>query len=222
MWGFLNIGAKRWRNHAVLALGTLFAILLAHFYAPTSSLIYKITIGTAYESLLLMIIVLCIGTYQRLRTKRRLPVNIMLRRDMGIWAGITALVHTCFGFTVHMDGDILRYFFALHSDGSLSLLGNNFGKANDVGLIAALLLLFLLIISNDWTMIRLRGPRWKWLMRLNYLAFLLVILHTVLYQDVSRREIIFGYMTLLLFMLTLLVQLVGFFAHFHSKKPQEA
>jgi sulfoxide reductase heme-binding subunit YedZ len=66
---------------------------------------------------------------------------------VGIWTGILAIVHTAIGLTVHLRGRMWMHFFKqLHP---LRFQNTQFGFANFTGLVAALLFLMLLAISND-------------------------------------------------------------------------
>jgi len=114
--------------------------------------------GTAYASLVFLSASLWLGPWNLLRQKSN-PVSFDLRRDIGIWAGILALIHTAVGLTVHLRGKMWMYFFKrLHP---LKLQNTQFGFANFVGLGAALLFLMLLAISNDLSLRGLGIHRWK-------------------------------------------------------------
>jgi hypothetical protein len=56
------------------------------------------------------------------------------------------------------------------------------------GLIAALLFLLLLAISNDVSLRRFGPQKWKSLQRWTYLAVTLTVLHGVAYQHIEKRE----------------------------------
>lgn len=204
-----RFGWQRTQTHIGLLVITLFGLYLTRLYVPYASLEYLLTIGCAYLSLLYIGITLCIGALKLLR-QRRMPVNVDLRRDIGIWAGITGLIHVMFAFGTRYNGEILRYFF--YPDSFVPLL-TPFGLANDFGLAATLVLILLLVTSNDWSLRKLRGKRWKALQRFNYLLVALTLLHTFLYQDISRREPIFTNLTLILMLTVLLIQAFGFVLH---------
>ena len=59
---------------------------------------------------------------------------------------------------------------------------------NDTGLLAALLFLSLLAISNDLSLRRLGTRTWKSLQRWTYMAVALTLIHAVAYQLVEKRE----------------------------------
>lgn len=145
--------------------------------------------GLGYVSLLLLATTLLIGPANLLR-KRRNPVNINLRRDAGIWCALTALLHVFFAFQIYEKGDILFYFLKRGEEGFRPQL-NVFGTANFVGAAATLVMLALLVLSNDLSLKRLKGKRWKFMQRFNYLLSILVIVHTVAYQLFNGRDTIF-------------------------------
>lgn len=187
--GFVTgFGRARWQSHAVLLLLTGAAYGLAALYLPRAAPSYRMTLAFGYLSLLLLALTLLIGPLRLgLDRRRRNPVNLDIRRDIGIWAGITGLLHVVFGFQQRFGGDILRFFIARTAEG-WRLLGGTLGAANHVGLLATLILVALLATSNDLSLRRLKGPRWKTLQRLNYALFGFAMLHTVLYQAISGRE----------------------------------
>jgi len=103
--------------------------------------------------------------------RRPNPISFDLRRDVGIWTGILAIVHTAIGLTVHLRGRMWMYFFkTLHP---VHLQITQFGFANFTGLAAALLFLMLLAISNDLSLLALKTNRLKSLQRWTYAAFVL-------------------------------------------------
>ncbi|MBZ0303455.1 MAG: ferric reductase-like transmembrane domain-containing protein [Anaerolineae bacterium] len=203
-----QLGRCRWQTHGALALLTLGGLDALHsLVLPHADLGYLLTIGCGYLSLVYLAVTLLIGPF-RLLGRRRNPVHLDLRRDVGIWAGLTGLVHVIFGLQVHPNSGVIGYFARWTGDG-YALLTNRFGIANWTGLIATLALLVLLLTSNDWSLRRLKGRRWKTLQRLNYVLTGLALLHTVLYQQRSGREPFFVTTTLLLTVAVLAAQYVG-------------
>ncbi len=205
----MNSNLQRPRTHAVLTLLTLLSVYGGHVYAPTASLSYKITVGTGYLALTLLALTLVMSPVYLLRdSRKRNPVNVMLRRDIGIWAGFTGLAHVITGFTVHFGPAILPY-FVRYTENGYRLLGNPFGWANHTGLAATLILSALLLTSNNRALKWLRGPRWKALQRWNYALVVLVFVHTVLYQMVSRRQAPFGWYVFGLGLVVVVAQFAG-------------
>jgi sulfoxide reductase heme-binding subunit YedZ len=142
--------------------------------------------GSAYAAMLFLAATLWLGPWNVLRRSAN-PVSFDLRRDLGIWSGILALLHTAVGLTVHLRGRMWMYFFKhLHP---LAIQNNEFGAANFIGLASALLFLLLLAISNDLSLRRLGKVRWKSLQRWTYAAAILAVAHGILFQLVEKRRL---------------------------------
>lgn len=140
-----------------------------------------------YISLCLICLSLLIGPLNLLR-QRRNPVNINLRRDLGIWAGITGCWHVLLVLRgIVPNGEFLLYFLRRSSDGGYAFLLSIFGLSNDTGLLAVLLLIVLFVLSNTLTLRWLKGKRWKRIQRLTYLLALLAVAHTIGYQVLNLR-----------------------------------
>jgi sulfoxide reductase heme-binding subunit YedZ len=148
-----------------------------------------------------------LGPWNVLR-RRPTPVSYDLRRDVGIVAGILALVHTGIGLTVHLRGRMWMYFFkAVHP---LRLQATAFGAANYIGLIAAALFAMLLALSNDWSLRALGTPRWKSLQRWTYAALVLTLVHSILFQYVEKRRVPWILFFVTTALATLVVQSLGY------------
>ena len=146
----------------------------------------RITTATGYVALGLLGFTLLLGP-ANLLLRRRNPVSNYLRRDVGAWTAIVSVVHVIVGLQVHgppvsFGERILHYF--VEPDGSL--LTNSFGLGNWTGLAATVIAVVLLAISSDWALRKLKAGPWKWLQRLNYALFALVIAHAVFYGALSR------------------------------------
>ena len=151
-------------------------------FSARSDFIFHLSIVTAYPALFLSAGAVLLGPWNVLRGRAN-PVSFDLRRDIGIWAGIMALLHTAVGLNVHLRGRMWLYFVDEHH----RIRHDWFGFGNDTGLAAALLFMLLLAISNDLSLRRLGTPRWKSLQRWTYAAVILTILHAVAYQHVEKR-----------------------------------
>lgn len=201
---FKGFGARRVITHTVLAAATAGALYLTTRYAPYGGATYIFTLGFGYASLVLLCATLLIGPINLLR-QRFNPVNLDLRRDVGIWSGITAVLHVVSALVDRSRGSILRFFFG--RDG-LPLI-NLTGASNWIGAGATVLIVLLLVISSDLSLTRLKGKRWKRLQRLNYALAVLVFLHTFLYQMAGGREQPFTDWTAVAVVIVLVIQLAG-------------
>ncbi len=214
---FFAIGRPRWLTHIVLALFSLAGSYAAHLYAPYADLNYDLTIGCGYVALILVVLTLLIGPY-KLLFQRRNPVNMDLRRDVGIWSAITGCIHVYCGLQMRFNGKIVYYFLTYIPYHGYALLTSLFGIANDLGLLATCILVVLLVLSNDFTLRWLKGKKWKAIQRFNYLLMALVFAHTFAYQSVSARQKPFIIAVLILAILTLAVQSAGFLLY-RSRSP---
>jgi sulfoxide reductase heme-binding subunit YedZ len=145
--------------------------------------ISRVSIATAYPALFLTVAAVSIGPWNVLRGRTN-SVSFDLRRDLGIWAGMMALLHTGIGLNVHLRGRPWLYFV----DQRYRVRHDLFGIGNDTGLLAALLFLLLLVISNDLSLRRLGTRTWKSLQRWTYMAVALTLIHAVAYQLVEKRQ----------------------------------
>lgn len=126
---------------------------------------------------------LSLGPLNVLRRKHN-PTHMVLRRDFGVGGGIAALVHTALGLQVHMGGAIVKY-FTLPDPVPAGRVA--FVAANYIGLVAAAVLAFLVMISNDVAIRRLGLARWKSAQRLAYVAAAATAAHGLLYQLQENR-----------------------------------
>jgi methionine sulfoxide reductase heme-binding subunit len=182
-----NYWLRRFGRHFVLAAAATAIVCVAYAATPPPDVRHRLSMATAYAGLILLAASLWIGPWNVLR-RRHNPVSFDLRRDIGIWTGVLAILHTIIGLTVHLRGRMWMYFFkSLHP---LKLQNTQFGFANFVGLGAALLFLMLLAISNDLSLRMLKTRRWKSLQRWAYGAFLLTLAHGIAYQVIEKRHVV--------------------------------
>ena len=176
----------RIRRHCLLAAIAVATVALAYALIPSPDTRHRLSMSSAYSALAFLVASLSLGPWNVLRSRPN-PVSFDLRRDTGIWAGLIALFHTGVGLTVHLRGRMWMYFLKrLHPP---KLQTTQFGFANYTGLIAALLFLALLLVSNDVSLRSLGIKRWKTLQRFSYVAFALTIAHGVAYQLIEKRHV---------------------------------
>jgi sulfoxide reductase heme-binding subunit YedZ len=199
---------RRMITHLLLGTLTLGLLLLTPLFVLRGKQIEFLIIALGYLSLLLICATLVIGPLNLLRVRRN-PVNLDLRRDLGIWAAITGGWHVLLVLRGTFPTDqILSYFVRPGCCGYIPLL-NIFGISNDLGLFATLLLLLLLALSNTVSLRMLKGKWWKRLQRLTYPLALLAVAHTIGYQLLNVRGPIWLTLVLLLSALVLICQGFG-------------
>ncbi len=172
----------QWRivRHFTIALTALSSTAVFwELFSGRRDVVSHLSIATAYPALLLTGGAVSLGPGNVLRGRAN-PVSSDLRRDVGIWAGIMALLHTAIGLDVHLRGRPWLYFVDQHGHVRHDLFG--------FGLIAALLFLLLLAISNDLSLRHLGPRKWKSLQRWTYGAVTLSILHGIAYQHIEKRQ----------------------------------
>ena len=147
----------------------------------------QLTVATGYLGLGFLALTLLLGP-ANLILRRRNPVSSYLRRDLGLWAAGFSVVHLLAAVLapVSHGSELFRAIlhFFLTEDGGL--LTNRFGLGNWVGLAGLVIVIGLLAISSDRALRGLKAGPWKWLQRLNYAVFALVILHAFFYGALLR------------------------------------
>jgi sulfoxide reductase heme-binding subunit YedZ len=180
----LSYWQRRIVTHLPIAIATLTCTAVFwQLFSVRRDPISHISIATAYPALFLTAVAVCLGPWNTLHGRAN-PVSFDLRRDIGIWAGGMAMLHTVVGLNVHLRGRMWLYFVDQHH----RIRHDWFGFGNDTGVVAALLFLLLLAISNDLSLRSLGTRRWKSLQRWTYAAVLLTILHAIAYQHVEERR----------------------------------
>lgn len=173
---------RRLLHHIVVGVGSIaLTITFMHLF-PKRDFISQVSIGTAYPALFLTAAALLLGPFNVLWRKPN-PASFDLRRDLGIWAGMLALVHTGIGLNVHLRGKMWLYFVDMH----YRLRRDAFGFGNYTGAVAAIVFLLLLALSNDLSLRKLGIDRWKSLQRWAYAGIALTAAHAIAYQHVEKR-----------------------------------
>lgn len=197
---------QRTNRHVILAASAATVTALLYLATAPPDFRHRFSMATAYSSLLFLCVTLLLGPWNTLR-RRPNPVSFDLRRDIGIWAGVLAILHTAVGLTVHLRGRMWMYFFKQRHP--LKFQTGLFGSANYVGLLSALLFLMLLAISNDLSLRALGLERWKTLQRWTYVAVGLAIVHGILFQLVEKRHLPWVLVFAILSLCIVAVQLTG-------------
>jgi len=196
-------------NHSIIIVASAVLLFVAVALIDSPDRKYQWSMATGYVSIILLALSLLIGPFN-VYTRRLNPVSSDIRRDIGIWCGVIGLLHVVIGIQVHM-GNIWLYFFKeVGGERAFQLRDDIFGAANYVGLIAALLLLTLLILSNDISMRLLKTRRWKKIQRWNYFLFAAVLMHGILYQVIENRIPPIIIVFAIVMMMPIVGQLIGF------------
>jgi sulfoxide reductase heme-binding subunit YedZ len=205
-----TLGQRLLYHHLPLGVASAACFLLVFALARTAYLPFGLSMGTAYTAATLLGVTLVLGVLKVLRGETS-PVSTDWRRDVGIWTALFGLAHVVIGLQVHAPGRMWTYFvYPAEESHSFPLRFDTIGWSNHLGLLAGLLLLFLLVLSNDWSLKRLGARRWKGFQRWNYAVFGLVLAHGVLYQILEKRDAGWVICFAVLSMLVIVMQVEGF------------
>ncbi len=174
-------------RHGLMGLVTSTVMISALTIGPPSGRWDRLSIVSAYVCLILYAWALVIGPIRVLRN-RPPQLNVYLRRDIGIWAAISGLLHLLIGADVSMNPVYLGK-FVTGPDGfaSAEIRSGLFSWGSITGFVAGLIFLLLLALSNDYVL-RWLGPKWwKRLQRSSYTAFFLFVLHGFAFQALELR-----------------------------------
>jgi methionine sulfoxide reductase heme-binding subunit len=199
------------RHHLPLGLATCASALLLYRTQASSDVIQRLSFASAYPALVLISATLLIGPL-KLISQKRVPISIDLRRDVGIWAGMSGVFHAIVGQCVHLRWRPWLYYVYENwrKEHFLPIRYDVFGLANYTGLAALCILLLLLATSNDASLRKFKTAGWKKLQRWNYGCFALSAVHTFLYQEgIEHQKLPFVATAIAVVALTALIQWQG-------------
>jgi sulfoxide reductase heme-binding subunit YedZ len=142
----------------------------------------SVNVGLAYASLVLLGLTLAIGPLARLNA-RWLGRLVPMRRELGVVGGVLALAHVAVSAKVHLEWKWLQFFFTFAGDRRVGVDLEPYGIASWLGLVAIVLLLPLLLTSNDRAERFLGASGWKWVQGHSYTIFALAVFHTAIYLN---------------------------------------
>jgi len=200
------------RHHLPLALLCALGLAVVYTAASTKSSLFRWSMATAYVGLALLGLTLATGPWNLVRGRPN-PVSTDLRRDIGIWAALVSIAHFIIGWQRHMKYRYLYFFYDLAETRRLVPRTDGFGFANYTGLVAVLVAIVLLAISNDLSLRSLGTPRWKWLQRWNYVLFAFTIVHGITFQVMAKRRLMFVVVLATMTAATVGAQITGVIAH---------
>ncbi len=168
-----------------------------------------LSLSTAWLCFAYMAAALSLGPIRARRTGK--PVtNLQARRDLGIWAGITGLVH----LWVATDQSMTERYMAIYVNIadqviSASARADLFAWGSIIGFLIGLVLLLLLGLSNNWILNKLGVKTWKRMQRLAYPAFALTAAHGVMFQLLESRQLYWVALLILVAAGVALLQVLG-------------
>ena len=204
----MNETILRVKKHYLPLLSlVLIAGLIFYFKRANRDTITFITQATGYISIIILSISLIIGSVNLLLNHKN-PISTYLRRDISIIGGALAVIHSITGLFVHLRGKTWLYFLN-NTDHGYSIRLDNFGLANYTGLISALIIILLIIISNDYLFKKLNPTKWKNIQRLSYLMFILILIHCYYYRIGKENLNLIFWFYIPLFIVVLTFQIIG-------------
>jgi sulfoxide reductase heme-binding subunit YedZ len=181
-----------------------------HGGVASSRSIQQLTMASGYLAVILLAVTLLLGP-ANLLLRRRNPISSYLRRDIGIWAATFSAIHVTAAVFIHVShgsrvAATVLHFFVNESG---RVLMNSFGLGNWTGLAALVIALGLLATSSDVALRTMKAKPWKWVQRLTYVLFGLVVLHAFFYGALLRITSAFTVLLILSTTAVVVGQLLG-------------
>ena len=210
---------SRFKSHYLSFLSVILtAGLIFYFKWSNKDVITFITDATGYISIAGIAISLIIGPLN-LFLHRKNPVSTYFRRDLGITAGILAVIHSITGLFVHFRGNNWQYFLTKTEHG-YSIILDDFGLAHYTGLISSFIIVLLIVTSNDYLLRKLNAVNWKIIQRFSYLMFVFAIIHSVYYRIAANNTTLIYYLYIPIFISVFLFQVFGIGLKLSKHKKQ--
>lgn len=169
----------------------------------------RLSLLTAWLCFVLLAAALCLGPWRVLRGGQ--PVlNHLLRRDLGIWAALTALAHLLAATAVVMTPVYYgRYINGVDNQPLSAFIGPLSTISIVSGYLIGIVCLLLLGISSNLALRVLGAHRWKSLQRWSYAVFALTAAHGLAFQYIELRTGIWLIALGLCSLVVLTLQLAG-------------
>jgi DMSO/TMAO reductase YedYZ heme-binding membrane subunit len=180
----------RLKNHITLSVVAIGSLGIAGLSGPAGGAADRLSIVSAYLCLLLLGAALLIGPAHVLRTGRLL-VNSYIRRDTGIWAAMTGLLHFYLANVLSMNYEYLALFVENPVVPPSAVIRSNLYSWGTIfGYVIAVLFIVLLVLSSDWMMRKVGLKWWKRIQRVSYLGFILTCIHAFIFQVLETRSLV--------------------------------
>lgn len=173
------------RRHLTVAIIGVVLIYLFWLSRPQWSADMRFWRAVGDGSLILLYLTLGLGPAARFlpRAGNLLPY----RRELGIWFGIFAILHTIIMLDRWVRWDVLLFmgYQYIPAIDRVVRLESGFGMANLLGLLAVMFALPLMATSADWATRALGAGSWKFLHYAAYSIFYMVVLHTAYFLYIN-------------------------------------
>lgn len=168
---------------------------------------WRVSIAAANTSVIGLATALAYGPLVVLRGGRPL-VHRPLRRAIGVWAGVFALLHVAVAMGIHAD--LFRPWENYVAFEPFTLVRGSIGLANWIGAVQVVIVVVLIGISRTAMLRRLGASQWKRLQRTTYPLIGLVAIHAFLYHRVEQRLLTHRVLVFIPVVIVLAIQVAGF------------
>jgi DMSO/TMAO reductase YedYZ heme-binding membrane subunit len=212
--------ARRLYNHSLLIACSAMSLGIAVISGPAPGAADRLSIVSAYLCLFLLAMVLLIGPWSVVKTGRK-AVNIYVRRDIGIWAALTGLMHFYLANVLSMNYEYLGIFVenaALPPSAEIRSELYSWGTIS--GYVIAVFFIILIGLSSDRSMRFLGVKWWKRIQRISYVAFVLTCVHGFAFQVLESREMFWFGVIGLVILMALTGQVLGIASVRKTRAPK--
>jgi methionine sulfoxide reductase heme-binding subunit len=183
-WAATQASRSRLRNLDVLvrhsALVLVTAVLVALFWVTRLDWDPEMRLWRAVGDAAIVLLAAALAMGPAAKFSVRLARALPWRREIGVWAGVAAFIHTLLVLAGWVRWDVQRFlgYEFVPQLGRVARMEPGFGLANLMGLAAVLSLAVLVATSSDRALRFLGTAGWKWLHTGAYSVFYLSVLHT--------------------------------------------
>jgi methionine sulfoxide reductase heme-binding subunit len=196
-------------NHGVLVAILVMVLGISVILGTDAEAADRLSIVSAYLCLFLLGIVLLIGPWHAAETGRT-AANIYLRRDIGIWAALSGLLHFYLANVLSMNYEYLGTFVENAAvPPSAEIRSELYSWGTISGYVIAVIFIVLLGLSSDRTLRFLGVKWWKRIQRVSYLGFIFTCAHGFAFQVLESREMLWIGVIGLVILITLTGQAFG-------------
>lgn len=168
---------------------------------------WRVSIAAANTSVIALAAALAYGPLVVLRGGRPL-VHRSLRRAMGVWAGVFALLHVAVAMGIHAD--LFRPWENYVVFEPFTLVRGSIGLANWLGAAQVVIFVVLIGVSRTAMLRQLGASRWERLQRTTYPLVGLVAIHAFLYHRVEQRLLAHRVLVFIPVAIVFVIQVAGF------------
>lgn len=196
-------------RHLGLSLAVTVSCMAVWYAGEPAEGMARLSLLTAWLCFVLLAAALCLGPWRVLRGGQPM-LSHLLRRDLGIWAALTALAHLLAATAVVMTPVYYgRYINGADNQPLSAFIGPLSTISIVSGYLIGIVCLLLLGISSNLALRVLGAHRWKGLQRWSYIVFALTAAHGLAFQYIELRTGIWLIALGLGSLLVLTLQLAG-------------